>query len=89
MSDRKIDMTELANWIATGMPGNYNALVGYGLNPYDPRPDPREGPARRQRHFDMTCQALAERGAAQAGSATSPSSATEARESLRGTTRTV
>ncbi len=25
------------------MPGNYNALVGYGFNPYDPRPDPREG----------------------------------------------
>jgi amidase len=39
----KTNMTELANWIATGMPGNYNALVGYGLNPYDPRTDPREG----------------------------------------------
>jgi amidase len=39
----KTNMTELANWIATGMPGNYNALVGYGLNPYDPRSDPREG----------------------------------------------
>ena len=24
------------------MPGNYNALGGYGLNPYDPRRDPRE-----------------------------------------------
>ena len=36
-------MTELANWIATGMPGNYNALAGYGFNPYDARPDPREG----------------------------------------------
>ena len=24
------------------MPGNYNALTGYGLNPYDPRRDPRE-----------------------------------------------
>ncbi len=38
----KTNMTELANWIATGMPGNYNGLVGYGFNPYDPRTDPRE-----------------------------------------------
>ncbi len=40
----KTNMTELANWVATGMPGNYNALAGYGFNPYDPRPDPREAP---------------------------------------------
>ena len=39
----KTNMTELANWIATGMPGNYNAIAGYGFNPYDARPDPREG----------------------------------------------
>ncbi len=38
----KTNMTELANWIAAGMPGNYNGLAGYGFNPYDPRPDPRE-----------------------------------------------
>jgi len=38
----KTNMTELANWIATGMPGNYNAIAGYGLNPYDPRGDPRD-----------------------------------------------
>src|SRR5262249_6730506 len=38
----KTNLTELANWVATGMPGNYNALVGYGFNPYDPRRDPRE-----------------------------------------------
>ena len=40
----KTQMTELANWIAGGspsMPNNYNALTGYGFNPYDPRPDPR------------------------------------------------
>lgn len=40
----KTTMTELANWVAgppTPMPGNYNALSGYGLNPYDPRRDPR------------------------------------------------
>jgi amidase len=39
----KTNMTELANWVAAGMPGNYNALVGYGFNPYDPRRDPRPG----------------------------------------------
>ena len=39
----KTTLTELANWVATGMPNNYNAVRGYGMNPYDPRPDPREG----------------------------------------------
>ena len=37
-------MTELANWVAgapTPMPANYNAIAGYGMNPYDPRRDPR------------------------------------------------
>ncbi len=38
----KTSLTELANWVASGMPGNYNALVGYSMNPYDPRRDPRE-----------------------------------------------
>ncbi|MBW3628877.1 MAG: amidase [Gemmatimonadetes bacterium] len=38
----KTMMTELANWVATGMPTNYNALTGYGMNPYDPRRDPRD-----------------------------------------------
>jgi len=37
----KTQMTELANWVANGMPGNYNGLRGYGFNPYDPRRDPR------------------------------------------------
>ncbi|MCW5980822.1 MAG: hypothetical protein KIT09_22265 [Bryobacteraceae bacterium] len=41
----KTGMTELANWVAQGMPGNYNALTGYGMNPYDPRRDPRPGTA--------------------------------------------
>src|SRR5437764_410728 len=34
----KTSMTELANWVAgapTPMPGNYNAIAGYGMNPYD------------------------------------------------------
>ena len=42
----KTVMTELANWVAgspTPMPSNYSAIGGYGLNPYDPRPDPRPG----------------------------------------------
>jgi amidase len=44
----KTGMTELANWVAgspTPMPGNYNAVGGFGMNPYDPRRDPREGTA--------------------------------------------
>src|SRR5438105_8246445 len=35
----KTGMTELANWVAGGptpMPGNYNAVGGFGMNPYDP-----------------------------------------------------
>ena len=39
----KTVMTELANFTAAGMPGNYSAVGGYGMNPYDPRRDPREG----------------------------------------------
>src|SRR5215212_5868649 len=41
----KTQMTELANWVAgapTPMPANYNSLNGYGMNPYDPRRDPRD-----------------------------------------------
>jgi amidase len=41
----KTTMTELANWVAGGptpMQGGYNALVGYSMNPYDPRRDPRD-----------------------------------------------
>jgi amidase len=41
----KTVMTELANWVASGMPGNYSALGGYGMNPYDPRRDPRTATA--------------------------------------------
>jgi amidase len=43
----KTGLTELANWIAGGptpMPGNYNAVRGFGFNPYDPRRDPRDVP---------------------------------------------
>jgi amidase len=38
----KTQLTELANFVASGMPGNYNPLTGYGMNPYDPRRDPRD-----------------------------------------------
>jgi amidase len=40
----KTQMTELANWIATGMPTNYSGVAGFGFNPYDPRRDPRPSP---------------------------------------------
>ena len=46
----KTTMTELANWVAGGptpMPGGYNGLIGYSMNPYDPRRDPRRGYVRR------------------------------------------
>jgi amidase len=38
----KTQLTELANWLAAAMPGNYNGLNGYGMNPWDPRRDPRD-----------------------------------------------
>jgi amidase len=41
----KTGMTELANWVAgapSPMPADYNAIAGYGMNPYDPRRDPRD-----------------------------------------------
>ena len=44
----KTGMTELANWVAgapSPMPGNYNAVGSYGMNPYDPRRDPRDATA--------------------------------------------
>jgi amidase len=44
----KTGLSELANYVAgnpTPMPGNYNAVGGQGMNPYDPRKDPREATA--------------------------------------------
>ncbi len=41
----KTVLTELANWVAGGptpMPANYSALASFGMNPYDPRRDPRD-----------------------------------------------
>ena len=37
----KASMTEFANFLTNGMPAGYNSVGGYGYNPYDPRPDPR------------------------------------------------
>ena len=45
----KTTLIELANWVAgapTPMPA-YNAVAGFGFNPYDPRPDPRDTTGRR------------------------------------------
>src|SRR5438128_6058612 len=50
----KTSLTELANWVAGGptpMPTNYNAISGHGMNPYDPRRDPREGEDGRAAMF--------------------------------------
>jgi amidase len=40
----KATLTEFANFLTNGMPAGYSSLGGYGFNPYDPRPDPRELP---------------------------------------------
>jgi amidase len=34
----KATLTELANFLSTGMPSGYSSLGGFGFNPYDPRP---------------------------------------------------
>lgn len=41
----KTVLTELANWVSSNMPANYSAVGGYGMNPYDPRADPRTATA--------------------------------------------
>jgi amidase len=50
----KTSLTELANWVAgppTPMPTNYNPISGHGMNPYDPRRDPREAADGRAAMF--------------------------------------
>jgi amidase len=39
----KTTLTELANFVAAGMPGNYNAVQGYALNPVRPAPRSSSG----------------------------------------------
>jgi amidase len=36
----KATLTEFANFLGNDMPPGYSSLGGYGLNPYDPRPQP-------------------------------------------------
>ena len=46
----KTGLTELANWVAGApnpMPGNYNAVGGFGYNPYDPQTRSARGDVRR------------------------------------------
>ncbi|MSO29659.1 MAG: amidase [Acidobacteria bacterium] len=83
----KTNMTELANWVASGMPGNYNALVGYGLNPYDPRRDPRPGtndgrPALNQGGSSSGAGTAASFWAANVGTETSGSILTPANQTV-------
>jgi amidase len=33
----KTTMTELANWVSSAMPPGYNSMLGFSVNPYDPR----------------------------------------------------
>ena len=48
----KATMTEFANFLTNGMPAGYSSLGGYGYNPYDPRPDPRNAPDALGRPFN-------------------------------------
>jgi amidase len=48
----KTVLTELANWVSDHMPANYSAVGGFGMNPYDPRPDPRHLPTSGHHFFD-------------------------------------
>jgi len=48
----KATMTEFANFLTNGMPAGYNSLAGYGYNPYDPRPDPRDANDELGRPFN-------------------------------------
>src|SRR4051812_22127252 len=75
----KTGMTELANWVAgapTPMPTNYNAIGGFGFNPFDPRRDPRpftfDGrPALRTRGTSSRIRPPAEPRGGQLGPGTS------------------
>ena len=45
----KATLTEFANFMSTNNVSGYSALGGHGFNPYDPRPDPRDGRAVQRR----------------------------------------
>lgn len=73
----KTVLTELANWVADHMPGNYSAVGGYGMNPYDPRPDPRHvlapdpNPGVAPHHFFDDGRPVMNTGGSSSGIATS------------------
>jgi len=68
----KASLTEYANFLTNGMPAGYDSelrfllgggsRVGYGFNPFDPRPDPRPGVDGFQRPFNDGRPALSPGG---------------------------
>lgn len=67
----KTVMTELANWVADHMPGNYSAVGGYGINPFDPRTDPRHVLDSSGHHFFDDGRPVMATGGSSSGIATS------------------
>lgn len=67
----KTVLTELANWVSDHMPGNYSAVGGYGMNPYDPRPDPRHLLDTSGHHFFDDGRPVMATGGSSSGIATS------------------
>jgi amidase len=73
----KTVLTELANWVSDHMPGNYSAVGGYGMNPWDPRPDPRHvlapdpNPGVAAHHFFDDGRPVMATGGSSSGIATS------------------
>ena len=67
----KTVLTELANWVSDHMPANYSAVGGYGMNPYDPRPDPRHILDATGHHFFDDGRPVVSTGGSSSGIATS------------------
>lgn len=83
----KTMFSELANWVASGMPGNYNGLQGYGFNPYDPRRDPR-GPVPTRAADPRAGAGTESRASGGTGPGTPPTTAPAAPSGAGGATRT-
>jgi amidase len=67
----KTVLTELANWVSDHMPANYSAVGGYGMNPYDPRTDPRHALDGSGHHFFDDGRPVMSTGGSSSGIATS------------------
>jgi amidase len=67
----KTVLTELANWVSDHMPANYSAVGRYGMNPYDPRPDPRHILDASGHHFFDDGRPVMSTGGSSSGIATS------------------